>query len=477
MSDFETAKAFLQTKQGGVSIYEHLTEVLLKLITEQPKDAVTQFERISAAVKSSSVYDHSPATGASAAAAAVGAGEPSEESTVRDAAIARVAAASAVFKRPGEDEEVGEAEGVQDVADAANYLEWAGVGLGKEEMFRLGLSLRKLGSSSQARSLRLWGKIQGLNGDYIIAEGRVDAGDDESEEARDALGNVIEPTGTGVNTTTYWVCEFAGADWKRLPRVTPHQLIVARQIKRFFTGDLEAAVGGHPPFPGNEAAFLRAQIARISADAVLVPAGHLKRTEDEESRDVEPVPDEEYGGDDLSANDGWVHLMLPINAIGRTAPNPKEGDAEEGGGDDEGLLTQPLKPIAEDSPLTPEDEGPPFAIRACPGTGIPLPEPGKGVCVVKSLRWPGAVSVGVGRRFANFYAGFAVEAAPRTGPGKAPATFQPSVPGAVSAEFSMEAFNPGAAESGARFQEQPDIVVDPDAGKPAPADDAADADE
>lgn len=55
----------------------------------------------------------------------------------------------------------------------------------------------------------------------------------------------------------------AGKPWKKLPNVTPQQLTAARKIKKFFTGRLDAPVVSYPPFPGNEANYLRAQIARI----------------------------------------------------------------------------------------------------------------------------------------------------------------------------------------------------------------------
>ncbi|KAA0145829.1 hypothetical protein FNF31_07947 [Cafeteria roenbergensis] len=218
MADFEAAKAFLQTKEDGVSLFDHLTEVLLKVITEHPENAVEHFERISAAVKSSSMLDHKPSAGA-----------------------------------------------------------------------------------ASARDMRVWGRLHGLEADYIVAEGKIDPPEDEAEDEKDALGNAVEPTGTGANTCTYW-------------------------------------------------------IARISAETVVCPAGHFKRVEDEESRDVEPVPDDEYAAEDPTAPEGWVHIALPINALGRTAPNPKEDEGDEEGEEpDPELLTEPLKPITDDAPPDAED--------------------------------------------------------------------------------------------------------------------------
>jgi len=467
MADFEDAKTFMETKKGGVSVFDHLTEVLVKLMTERPEDAVEQFERISAAVKTASMLDHEPAKGAAASAAASGARGQAEEAEVRDAAVKRIGEVLSVFRAPGEDDDVPEVgENLQDVADAANYLEWAGVGLGRQEMFRLHLALRALSAKEQARDMRVWGKLHGLEGDYIVAEGKVDAPEDEVEDEKDALGNTVEATGSGANTCTYWVCSHAGAEWVRLPRVTPHQVVVAGRIKRFLTGRLDAPVAGHPPFPGEERSFVRALVAHITAETAVCPAGHLRRVEDEESRDVEPVADDEYAAEDPSTADGWVHIALPLNPLGRTAPNPKEEDAEEEGAEEEeGMLTEPLKPITDDAPPDAEDALP-WTVRVCPVSGIPGAEPAAGLVVAKSLRWPGAVAVARGRRFANFYVGYGIRTGLAEAPNAAPPAFQPAVPGPVSAEFSMEVFNAGAAESGAVFAEQPDVIEDPDAGKP-----------
>lgn len=54
------------------------------------------------------------------------------------------------------------------------------------------------------------------------------------------------------------------------------------QIKRYFTGDLEAPVPGYPPFPGTEINLLRAQIARITAGVCVSPAGFFEVDEDAE---------------------------------------------------------------------------------------------------------------------------------------------------------------------------------------------------
>jgi len=79
-------------------------------------------------------------------------------------------------------------------------------------------------------------------------------------------------------------------------------------------------VTSYPPFPGNEANYLRAQIARISASTQISPSGfYLFDEEDDEQAklrglvqhnpDFEPLPLRELVDPSLS---GWVHHVLHI---------------------------------------------------------------------------------------------------------------------------------------------------------------------
>jgi radial spoke head protein 4A len=50
------------------------------------------------------------------------------------------------------------------------YFEQAGVGLGREETFRVWLSLKQLVEKYPLETIRLWGKIYGIQENYYIAE-------------------------------------------------------------------------------------------------------------------------------------------------------------------------------------------------------------------------------------------------------------------------------------------------------------------
>jgi radial spoke head protein 4A len=186
---------------------------------------------------------------------------------------------------------------------------------------------------------------------------------------------------------------------------------------------LPAPVAGHPPFPGREANLLRATIALISADTQLALAGSLVAVEGDENGAVEPNG-EEWEAPDLSGADGWVHAALEINALGRTRPNPPVMDAEGNEVPMEGAPepSAPLKGVGEDPPVdeAAAEGGGAWLFAAGPVSGLAEGEAPAGPFVAKSLRWPGAVTVGMGKRCAGAYVGWGLPVST--------APYQPALP-------------------------------------------------
>jgi len=453
--DVAKAKALLQRREGGASVYDHLTEVVLKLISDTPTDALATLEQLSASIKSAGYSSTSNARGDASA------------QEVAAARASHLAAQAKLFGVPGApekegDEPFGPGEPVQDFTDEANYLEWAGVSFGKTESFRIHLALKHLAAKeASAKNLRFFGKIFGRSADYYVVEGVVDPSGDE-EDAKDALGNAIQKTGEGPNRFTYFVSPSigSGAAWVRLPNVTPHQIIVARTNRRVLTGDLSAPVGGHPPFPGNESNYLRALIALISASTAIAPSGVFTAVDGDENGAIQP--NEEPGdAPDLTQIDSWVHTTLALNVLGRTKANPPKMDDEGNEVPDENApeASAPLKAIAEDAPLTEEAEGNgSWDLRACPGPSGMAEGSSGNIVVVRSLRFPGAYTVGVGKKFTSIYVGHGHEVSLKP--------FQPALPPALPAEYDFNA-------EGQVVKEKADVATDPDAGKPAEGEEGA----
>ncbi|NWH58130.1 RSH4A protein, partial [Geococcyx californianus] len=311
MLAIQNAKAYLlkSSTTSGLNLYDHLANMLTKILDERPTNAVDIIENISKDVKCAQFQK--------------------KMDTLRDEheilpTIKVAEKYKALFlKANAEDEEVEEDIGetpLPNVMEAAFYFEQAGIGLSKDESYLIFLALKKLISDQPIQTCRFWGKILGLERNYIIAEVQYQEGEeeeeteeeevieegekemdededkDEEEEKEDEPPKstykpppVIpkEENGTGANKYVYFVCNEPGKPWEKLPPVTPAQIVCARKIKKFFTGRLDAPVVSFPPFPGNEANYLRAQIARISAGTQVSPIGFYQFAEEEEDEEEE----------------------------------------------------------------------------------------------------------------------------------------------------------------------------------------------
>lgn len=146
----------------------------------------------------------------------------------------------------------GAAGDIPDIMDLSNIFEWAGVSLGREETFRIFLAIKHLVADKKLKSARLFGKILGLEKDYIIVESeRDDDGDDQGAQDDDqqqqerqdgAPVDVPAEMGTGANKYVYWVATEIGAGWTRLPDVLPKHIRGARGIRKLLTGNLNHKV-------------------------------------------------------------------------------------------------------------------------------------------------------------------------------------------------------------------------------------------
>ncbi|XP_053285925.1 radial spoke head protein 6 homolog A isoform X1 [Pleuronectes platessa] len=421
--------------------YDHLTRVLIKVMDEQPQDVVDVIEDISRDVKRALFED--------------------KQSILRDLPQTTAAELLAeqqrpLFSRPENNEQEDELQQetpLPNVSEIAFYLEQAGVGLGREEMQRIFLALKQLVESQELLCCRLWGKILGTVSSYIVAEAECREGEEEEEPISDEAAEeeeretetqesdenemdplpqstykpppVVpkEPIGTGTNKCVYYVCKEPGLPWVKLPSVSPAQIAAARQIRKFFNGKLEAPVNSYPPFPGNEANYLRAQIARISAGTQVSPQGFFQTGEeegDEEDEaprdsyevnsDFEGVPVNEMA-ESLST---WVHHghhILPqgrciwINMAVNSEDLNEEGEAEE--------KEEPDEPEPEVGPplLTPLSQDvemfntPPWTSKMSSTL-----TPQHAVAVLRSNLWPGAFAYACGgKKFENIYVGWGLK--------------------------------------------------------------------
>ncbi|CAB4027096.1 radial spoke head 4 homolog A-like [Paramuricea clavata] len=319
-TEIRNGKAYLlqEASNGDSSLYEHLASLLAQMLEKRPNDALKILENTSREEKRAkfkpcpdALQDHD--------------NESSEVLLAKTHSGLFVQNPANFLLQEAEvdpDEEI--ETPLPDIMELAHYFHLGGIGISKEETFRVFLALKTLVDSNPILTCRFWGKIFGLQNNYYIAEVEFREGEDPeehhsketdedkideesehilSQKSQDSL-NVEDdedevpkpdykpppeiPTEyprTGCNKKVYFLCTEPGHPWMRLPPVTPLQIVASRQIKKFFTGNPEASIVSYPPFPGNEANYLRAIIARISASAIVSPQGYYMFEEDEDEED------------------------------------------------------------------------------------------------------------------------------------------------------------------------------------------------
>ncbi|XP_075250610.1 radial spoke head protein 4 homolog A-like [Convolutriloba macropyga] len=440
---FQDAQSYLKSVRNGqgINLYEHISAVLTKVLEERPAHVVDIFEDLSLSVKDQKLSKF---------------GKEPEDLWLTQAKLSEEL--KPLFTG-GEDEEGGmevtdEEMGspLPNVMENAYMFEQAGIGLSREEYFLTSLALKQLIDSHPLQKCRFWGKVLGIEKNYYIAEVEYREGEEEEEEeevqeeaekeeeekdeenAEGEEEDVLpkndwkapppvpkEDKGTGANKYTYFVTNNPGQNWTKLPTVTPAQVFNARKIKKYFTGHLDKPIVSYPPFPGTEANYLRAQIARISAGTQISPANFYTFDEEEEAeeddgakdhyienQEFEPMPIKELA-DPKGTN--WTHHVQYILPQGRCSfvnPNQKsEEDFEDEEEEEEKEEMDELEPETGPSLLTPIsedaiiDELPPWTIKSA-SERVPF----FSVVFVRSNLWPGAYAYGQDRKFENLYIGF-----------------------------------------------------------------------
>ncbi|XP_037013968.2 radial spoke head protein 4 homolog A isoform X1 [Artibeus jamaicensis] len=456
----QNAKAYLlkTSSKSGLNLYDHLSEMLTKILDERPENAVDIIENISQEVKVAHFSKKLDTL-------------QNEYEMLPTYEIAEKQKALFLQEHlEGADQELEDeiaGNSLPNIMESAFYFEQAGVGLGTDETYRVFLALKQLTDTHPIQRCRFWGKILGLEMNYIVAETELREGEDEEEmeeedvteerdngdsesEEDDELPRSFykapqaipkEESRTGANKYVYFVCNEPGRPWVKLPSVTPAQIVIARQIKKFFTGRLGTPIISYPPFPGNESNYLRAQIARISAGTHISPLGFYQFSEEEgeEEEEVEGGRDSfeenpDFEGiqvvDLVESLSNWVHHVQHILPQGRCNWfNPIQRSEEEEEDDDEekeelDYIEQEvgpplLTPISEDLEI---QNIPPWTTRLSSNL---IPQ--YAIAVLRSNLWPGAYAFCNGKKFENLYIGW--------GHKYSPDSYTPPVPPPVCQEY------------------------------------------
>ena len=380
-----------------------------------------------------------------------------------------------------EEEDKGE---LPDIVAQHRVLSYFGEGLTETEAFRVMVALKRLLDREPLAKIRFWGKIFGIRRNYYVAEAKIDESRVPEKEAADE--EPAEQTGKppesiyqvlnayraketpriaaedakGVNEFKYYVATSDDlSEWVQLPDVLPSHINAARLITKFMTGHLDAPVECHPPFPGVERHYLRAQIARISHATIVAPKDIFQTEQPEEEEDedgnkkpkrfeVKPyeevpplnpteAPDGEdaeavaplsmwfygYKYDELLEAKNWAHLRLQILKEGRATkykPEDEEPDpdADEDGAaqpEDNEFVNPFLADLGHDRPLRFEGHSKENFHAWSLRKAFHHESSTTRTYIARSLLWPGAMCYAEvednkpGARFESVYVGSGVK--------------------------------------------------------------------
>lgn len=329
-----------------------------------------------------------------------------------------------------------------DILEESALLEWAGISFGRTETYRLYLSLKKFSQAlpAEVERLRFFGRITTRGAPYFVVEG-LNPEDEEGPE------ETVQEGRGGANKYSYWVTQcLESGQWVKLPNVTMAQVVIARQFKRYLTGDLEAPVPTYPPFPGTEKNLLRTLIALIAGSTSISPAGYFELNEDEDPPTIKLAEQEALNeafpkpASELKEADSWVHHEIELNVLGRVLAMPEVLD-------DNGDPIEPEEPIETTPPLK-AVEAEQWSFRLCPGGSG---ESANSVVAARSLLYPGAYAIAAGRRFLTVYVGDGIP--------YSVGSYTPPMPAAIQGEWAP-------VEEEEPLVEQADVLVDPTPPKP-----------
>jgi len=185
---------------------------------------------------------------------------------------------------------------------------------------------------------------------------------------------------------------------------------------------LNASFDSNPTFPGKERHLLRATLARIFHATTLIPKGMYEPADEE---NPEPKISEEFvmpGTGELQSLENWSNFLPTILKVGRTVhldtEPPEEWDEDRKAAflaklEEDKMDEAPFRTINEHTPM----KGLEFSwISKVVGDqqqyNVLPPKEGTvsyAVNVIRSLRWPGAITVAKGGKFCNFYVGYGLK--------------------------------------------------------------------
>ena len=239
----------------GVTLYDHIVNILGKILLDKQDDPYNNFEKLSYNLKTEDVF-----LGYSDAIKNLMRENGSDLKEKIQEIRNFLKLDKVVVENEGDEdipvkeEEEPPTNVLSNLLSQNKIMKKCGVSLGEDESYLILNALKQFSASKNAAKCLFWGKIMGHKADYYIVEC---TNPEKSENAEEAVP-VEEPAGVGINAKTYFVTtNILSNNWTELPVISAKTMRQAKKIRFFFSGDLKRKIIMSPEFDGEERHYVR----------------------------------------------------------------------------------------------------------------------------------------------------------------------------------------------------------------------------
>ena len=247
----------------GTNLYDHILNIIGKVLLDQEHSPYENFERLSLEIKTKNTFlGFSPAI----ENLILEEGREFTEVIEKMRRILNIEIPLAQEIRDSDENEVPkeQEEDLQAVTIFSNVpnqeaiTKKCGVSLGEDTAFFIQNALKKFSSSRGGQKCTFWGKISTMSNDYFIIESPTSTAKSVTEDTEEARKDIVdEQNGIGVNLKYYFVTSSLGSNnWEELPAISARQLRQAKTLRYLFSGDLNQKIVSTPEFDGEERHFV-----------------------------------------------------------------------------------------------------------------------------------------------------------------------------------------------------------------------------
>ena len=248
---------------SGVNLYDHILNIIGKVLLDQERSPYENFERLSVEIKKKDNFlGFSPTVDNLIREE----GNEFEEIITKMRKFLKIPIP--VIEEIVEDDEnriPKEPEEEQtaitifsNVIDQDTITKKCGVSLGEDNAFYIQNTLKMFSSTRGGQKCTFWGKITTMQNDYYIIESPTSTSHSVTEDTEESRKDIVdEQNGIGVNLKYYFVTtNLISNKWEELPAISARQLRQSRNLRYLFTGDLKKKIISAPEFDGEERHFV-----------------------------------------------------------------------------------------------------------------------------------------------------------------------------------------------------------------------------